>query len=158
MSLQIIKAGLFDTIQDCGRYGYQHLGINPGGAMDVYTAQLSNALLGKELSAPVIEMHFPAPKILFQKEAIVYVTGADFSPVINQQKVPIAQPILINKNCILQFEKINSGARMYLSILQNIKIDKWLGSYSTNVKAAAGGFHGRQFKKNDIIDFVEKFK
>ena len=60
MSLQIIKAGLLDTIQDQGRYGYQHLGINPGGAMDRYAAQLAIALLGKDLNSPVIEMHFPS--------------------------------------------------------------------------------------------------
>ena len=32
MSMRIIKAGILDTVQDAGRYGYQHLGINPGGA------------------------------------------------------------------------------------------------------------------------------
>ncbi|MBC7872663.1 MAG: allophanate hydrolase, partial [Ferruginibacter sp.] len=31
MSLKVIKAGILDTIQDNGRYGNQHLGINPTG-------------------------------------------------------------------------------------------------------------------------------
>ncbi|MDB5208334.1 MAG: biotin-dependent carboxyltransferase family protein, partial [Flavisolibacter sp.] len=60
MSLKIIRAGLLDTIQDLGRYGHQHQGINPGGAMDCFSAVLANALLGKELASPVIELHFPA--------------------------------------------------------------------------------------------------
>src|SRR6476620_10325007 len=61
MSLKICKAGLLDTVQDGGRYGFQHLGINPGGAMDRFAASLANALLGKKPEAPVIEMHYPAP-------------------------------------------------------------------------------------------------
>lgn len=70
MSLRIIKAGLLDTIQDTGRYGHQHLGINPAGAMDRYSAQLANALLGKDLNDSVIEMHFPAAEILLKKQLL----------------------------------------------------------------------------------------
>ncbi len=79
MSLQIIRAGILDTIQDSGRYGYQHLGINPGGAMDRFSAQLSNALIGKDLNAPVIELHFPAASFLFKKSSVICLAGADFS-------------------------------------------------------------------------------
>src|SRR3978361_1664650 len=108
MSLQIIKAGILDAIQDQGRYGYQHLGINPGGAMDTYSAQLANALLGKDLNAPVIEMHFPASQILFVKETIICISGADFSPEINTKRIPINQPLAINKNRVLHFNKMLS--------------------------------------------------
>ena len=46
MSLRIIRASVLNTVRDQGRYGSQHLGINPNGAMDRYSAQLANALLG----------------------------------------------------------------------------------------------------------------
>jgi antagonist of KipI len=110
MSLQIIKSGLLDTVQDQGRYGYQHLGINPGGVMDRFSAQLSNALLGKELNSPVIEIHFPSPLILFEKKTVICITGANFSPTINKKENPINQPKSVNKNNLLKFEKILSGA------------------------------------------------
>ena len=42
MSISIIKQGIADSIQDMGRYGYQHLGINPGGAMDKLAAKIAN--------------------------------------------------------------------------------------------------------------------
>jgi antagonist of KipI len=54
MSLKIIKAGVLDTIQDLGRYGFQYLGINPGGAMDRFAAQVVNMLTGNEISETVI--------------------------------------------------------------------------------------------------------
>ncbi len=153
MSLRIIKAGLFDSIQDNGRYGYQHLGINTTGAMDRYAAQLANALLGQDLAAPVIEMHFPAAQILFERAAIICITGAHFSPTINDKEVAINQPYLVSANSTLKFNKPIEGARAYLSIYNELRIDKWLNSYSTNTKANAGGFNGRKLMKDDIIHF-----
>jgi antagonist of KipI len=155
MSLEITRAGIFDTIQDGGRFGYQHLGINPGGAMDRFSAQLSNALLGKDLNAPVIELHFPAASFLFKKSTIVCLAGADFSAFINEEPIPVHQPVYVKEGARLGFKNKNWGARCYLSLLHEIKIEKWLGSYSTNTKAQAGGWQGRQLKAGDEIEFIK---
>lgn len=157
MSLKILRSGILDTIQDNGRCGSQHLGINPSGAMDSFSSQLSNALLGKELKSPVIEFHFPASQILFEKENIICICGADFFPTINNRPVPLHHPIAVNKNSILKFNKLHSGARCYLSVLNDFKIEKWMNSYSTNLKANAGGFNGRSFQTNDVVDCKEQF-
>jgi antagonist of KipI len=153
MSLKIIKAGLLDTVQDLGRNGYQHLGINPGGAMDRFSASLANALLGKELTAPVIEMHLPAPTILFDQPCIICLSGGDFSATINDELLSLHQPYFINESNVLQFKKHKHGARSYLSLVSDIKLKPWLNSYSTNLKAVAGGFNGRALKKDDAVAF-----
>lgn len=158
MSLRIIKNGILDTVQDTGRCGSQHLGINPGGAMDRFSAQLSNALLGKDLKAPVIEIHFPASQILFEKETIICICGADFFPGINDHPVPLHQPIAVNRRSVLKFNRLQSGARCYLSVLNEMKLDKWMNSYSTNLKAGAGGLEGRALLKNDVILFQNGHK
>ena len=64
MSIRIIKHGMADSIQDLGRYGYQHLGINPNGTMDFIAAQTANILVGNDLNEAVIECHFPASVFL----------------------------------------------------------------------------------------------
>src|SRR5436305_971184 len=152
MSLKVIKAGLLDTVQDLGRHGYQHLGINPGGTMDRFAASLVNALLGKELTAPVIEMHFPASTILFLEPCVVCLTGADFSPLINGALVPLNQPLFVTADSVLKFTKPQSGARCYLSVLNELRLQKWLGGYSTNLKAKAGGYKGRKLEKDDELE------
>jgi antagonist of KipI len=121
--------------------------------MDVFSAQLSNALLGKNSDKPVIEIHFPASQFLFEKETIFSITGADFSPEVNDKKVQIGQPVAVNKNDVLKFSKSVNGARCYLSVLHDMKLEKWLNSYSTNFKAAAGGWHGRSLQKEDRLEF-----
>ena len=158
MSLKIIKAGILDTIQDEGRNGFQHLGINPSGAMDRFSAALANALLGKGAEIPVLEMHFPAAEILFDSATIGCLTGADFGASIHGQWVPLAQPFFVDAGSVLIFRKWNNGARCYLSVLDEMDCEAWLHSYSTNLKASAGGFLGRPLKKGDVIASRKKIQ
>ena len=153
MNLRIIKPGVLDTVQDLGRYGFQHLGINPGGAMDKLSAQVANILVGNDMNEAVIEMHFPAAAYFFEKPALIALAGADFTASVNGEMVPSLQPILLGKFSILQFHKIESGARAYLAIHGGLKLERWLNSYSTHLKAESGGFHGRALQKDDEIGF-----
>lgn len=153
MSLRIIKAGLLDTVQDGGRYGYAHLGINPGGAMDVFSWRLGNALLGNELHAPSIELHFPAAQILFEEAMMVCITGADFTPLLNQHPLPLHQPVWVPAGSLLHFGGWRGGARCYLSFAKRLELSPWLNSCSTHLKAAAGGFGGRALMRDDVLCF-----
>lgn len=154
MSIKITKAGVLDTFQDKGRSGYQHLGINKGGAMDQYSAQLANALLGKDLNTPVLELHFPASEIFIAAPTILTITGADFTACINNNEVPLNQPIHLAADSVLKFTHIREGARAYLSFYDELQLDQWLHSYSTNLKAAVGGYEGRMLKTGDEIHFT----
>jgi len=140
-----------DTIQDMGRYKFQHLGINPGGAMDKLSAQIANILVGNKLNEPVIELHFPASEFFFEQPALIAISGADFSLNINGEEVPCLHPVVVSKYSILQFHRLRAGARVYLAIHNGLNIEKWLHSYSTNLKAAEGGYKGRAFQKDDEI-------
>lgn len=140
-----------DSIQDAGRKGWQSLGINPGGAMDLYTMKVVNALVGNDPGDAVIEAHFPGPAILFKQQALIAIGGADFRATINGETVEQYQPVIVNRNSVLHFEKQQNGARVYISIREKLDVSEWLGSRSTNLKAKIGGWEGRQFKKDDII-------
>lgn len=153
MSIRIIKHGIADSFQDLGRYGFQHFGINPNGVMDIFAAQTANLLVGNNLNDVVIEFHFPASVILFKQQTLIAVCGADFNAMINDIAVPINTPVIIEKNCVLQFKKPIFGSRAYLAVHDGFDLPLWLNSYSTNSKAVAGGFKGRNLKKHDEINF-----
>lgn len=138
-------------VQDMGRHGLQHSGINPNGAMDTYNAQLANALLGKQLNAPVIEFHFPSSHIQFLEPSIICITGADFNPTINGKPVPMYHPLLIQQQSVLQFTKKKTGMRSYVSFFPELELKQWMKSYSTNIVCGAGGFSGRALQKGDEI-------
>ncbi|MET0464800.1 MAG: biotin-dependent carboxyltransferase family protein [Chitinophagaceae bacterium] len=151
MNLRIIKSGILDTVQDQGRYGWQHIGINASGAMDRFSAEIANALVGNDPAQPVLEMHFPAAALFFEQPSLIAISGADFSAVLNGEPIPSYKPVLVNKYGILQFERLNQGARAYLAIEGGMNIRKWLNSYSTHIKAGAGGHTGRPLATDDEI-------
>ena len=130
MAIQIIKKGIADTIQDIGRYGYQHLGIQANGFLDYQSARLANYILGNPLSAAVFEIHFPASSFCFTRNYIICISGANFVPVLNEKSIAINTPIEVKQNDILQFLKPLEGRVAYIAIQGKIKEEAWLNSHS----------------------------
>jgi antagonist of KipI len=155
MSLEIIKKGMLDTLQDGGRFGYQHLGITTNGPMDQFSSQLANALVGNELSEGVMEICFPAAHLRFLSAAIVAITGADFEATIHGQRIPLNTPIAVSSGTELRFKKNRYGRFGYMAVRNGFQIEKWLGSASTNLKAKVGGL-GRALVKGDRLDFKQE--
>ncbi len=156
MNILIQKSGILSTIQDLGRKGFRQLGINPNGAMDFRAVRLINILLGNDETEAVLEMHFPAPEILFETDVIVALGGADFGAKINDNPIENWRPFFIEKNQLLSFTKKTFGSRAYLSVKGGFKIEKWLGSASTNLTAKIGGFNGRNLIKGDKLPFKQR--
>ena len=151
MSIEVLKAGIADSIQDAGRYGYQFQGINPAGVMDPLAAMVANYLVGNPAGEAVIELHFPAAVLQFGKTLIGALSGGDFSASIHGVDIPLNTPFLIAKGDILQFTHLNQGARCYLALRRGLTIEPWLNSKSTHSAAAIGGWCGRFLKKGDVL-------
>lgn len=158
MSLRFLTNSILTTVQDLGRNGYRALGINPNGAMDRKAARLISILLGNDENEAVLEIHFPAPKILFEQDAVIALGGANFAAQIDDEKAQNWQLYRVKKGQILSFPRKEFGNRIYLSVRGGFIIDDWLKSKSTNTKAKIGGFHGRRLSKNDEISFNTKCK
>jgi antagonist of KipI len=156
MSLLILRSGILSTVQDLGRNGFRRFGINPNGAMDKTAVRLINILLGNDETEAVLEMHFPAPKILFKQSAIMSLAGGDFGAKINGEEIENWRCVAVKKGNILSFEQKKCGNRSYLSVKGGFQIKKWLGSASTNLKAGIGGFSGKNLQKNDRLFFKQK--
>ncbi len=144
MSIQILHKGLSDTIQDLGRYGYQHLGIQPSGCMDTLSAALANYILQNDTHAPVIELHFPSSQIQFLDDHIICITGANFVPLLNKKSIALHESISVQKNDILSMLQPIEGNIAYIAIKGILNEPKWLNSYATN---------GKRLEKEDILHF-----
>lgn len=153
MSMEIIKAGIADSFQDAGRYGHQHLGINPNGAMDLIAMNVANALVGNEMNQAVLELCFPASVLLFKKPALIALSGANFNAELNGKAIPINQSVAVPTGSELKFTRIEKGVFCYLAIHGGFVLSSWLDSNSTNMKAQVGGWKGRSLQKGDAIEF-----
>jgi antagonist of KipI len=151
--ITFLKSGILTTFQDLGRNNYRSLGINPNGAMDKYAFRKINILLGNDENEGMIEMHFPAPEILFEEAAVIAIGGADFSPKINEVPIPNDKMIAVEVGSVLKFSRKINGERAYLAVKGGFETQQWLHSVSTNVLAKIGG---HQFEKGDKWHFKQK--
>lgn len=158
MSIRVIKAGIADSIQDNGREGFQHLGINTNGAMDSTAMKIANALVSNDLDEAVLEMSFPSAVLMFTTPALIAIGGADFTARLNGKTIPLHQPVVVTAGSELKFTTLIHGVWCYLAVQGGFEINRWLGSNSTNVKANAGGFAGRFLKKGDEISIRKTTK
>jgi antagonist of KipI len=116
MSAVIIKSGLLDQLVDLGQKGAQHWGISPGGAMDGYSMQVANCLVGNPRETVVIELHFPASAIRFDAPALIAIAGADFGAKLDDIDWSNNTAALIPAGTTLRFTKQFKGARVYLAV------------------------------------------
>ena len=132
MSIKIIKKGISDRIIDAGRYGYQHLGIQPSGPMDYLSAQMANTILDNDLNQPVFELHFPASVFEFEEVMFICICGANFVPVINDKSVALNTPIKVYPKDQLSFLQPIEGRSCYLAFKGKLdESKKWLNSFSS---------------------------
>jgi allophanate hydrolase subunit 2 len=48
MAIKIGQPGLLSTVQDAGRFGEYALGMPPSGAMDLFSYEVGNFLVGNQ--------------------------------------------------------------------------------------------------------------
>ncbi len=154
MSLWVLKSGLLDTVQDLGRFGYAHLGVHRAGAADGLAAQISNILIGNPPGAAVLEMHFPAPALQFEQDALFSLGGGDFDARLDGTAIPCWTPVMVAAGSKLVFNNRRRGMRCYLAIRGGLQTAPWLGSRSTSLVAGAGGWQGRALHADDRLSLV----
>ncbi|ARK28590.1 biotin-dependent carboxyltransferase family protein [Halalkalibacter krulwichiae] len=158
MTLTILKPGLLTTIQDLGRAGYLQQGIIMSGAMDTISLRLANLLVGNAEGEGALEITLAGPEIFFEENTLIAITGADLSPTINRQSIPLSKPIYVQKGSILSFGPAKQGCRSYLAVGGGFKIPKVLNSVSTYLRAKIGGYNGRALQAGDVLSVSAQSK
>lgn len=146
--IKFIAKGLYTTIQDEGRFGYRNIGVPYSGYMDKENAKIANLILGNPLNNSLIEATLIGPTIKFEESTVICITGADFNPMLNENKISLYRPIEVNKGDILKINNSSVGSRCYISIKGNIHSDVILGSKS----------FFSQITKSSVIEKGDKFK
>ncbi len=151
MKLEILTPGPLSTIQDLGRFGYMQSGFSPGGAMDTHAAKTANLLVGNAMGDAVIEMTMMGIKARFDCDTVIALTGADMAPLLNDEPIPLYQSVAIHDGDVLTMSAAVSGMRGYLAVAGGFDLPVVMGSLSTNLKCAIGGFEGRKLKAGDTL-------
>jgi antagonist of KipI len=151
MSIFFTKEPMLTTVQDLGRRGYQKYGINPNGVMDRTAGRVANILLGNDEDEAVLEMHFPAGEMRFERAVSFAVCGADLGAELDGAALDAWSSRTAEPDSTLRFRGRRGGARAYLAVAGGFDLVPWLGSGSTNLLAGTGGLEGRRLRKGDRV-------
>ncbi len=155
MAIKVRKPGLLTTVQDTGRFGEYDIGMPPSGAMDVFSYQIGNYLVGNEDGAAGLEITYFGPELEFTEGAVIAITGADLPPKINGEEVPTWEALWVEEGDVLSFDYLRNGARSYLAVAGGIDVPIFIHSRSTYTLIGLGGHEGRALKEGDHLKIGE---
>lgn len=150
-ALSILRPGMFTTVQDEGRWGFQSRGVPVSGAMDWYSQRLANRLLGNDRAMAALEVTLMGPHIRFETPTALAVTGAEFRLTLDDVPVAMNRMLEVEPGAIVRFGERLRGARAYIGIRGGIDVPAILGSRSTHVLTGMGGHEGRALKAGDAL-------
>ncbi|MFH4968896.1 biotin-dependent carboxyltransferase family protein [Gaetbulibacter sp. M240] len=128
--IKVLSAGLYSTIQDLGRFGFQGIGVPYSGAMDDRAARLANALLGNDENNAVIEQTMVGVKLMFEIDTCIAITGAEMQAKIDNKALELNKSVLVNKGSVLSFGGLKRGIRGYIGVIGGFQTPLVLGSRS----------------------------
>jgi antagonist of KipI len=151
MTLEILRAGPFTTVQDLGRPGQGSIGVPPGGAADALALRLANRLVGNHERAAGLEMTLAGPQVAFAADAWVALAGSRFAATLDGSTAPHAAAFAVHAGQILDVGRTLDGARSVLAVRGGLDVPQVLGSRSTFVAGGFGGVDGRPLRRGDRV-------
>ena len=152
--IKVLKPGLYSTIQDKGRFGFQDYGVPYAGVMDAYAASVANMLVGNDEDAAVLEMTMTGATLQFSCDSIICVSGADMGPMLNGVSVEHDKALPVEKDSVLSFGTLKRGFRCYVAVSGGFQTEKIMNSRSM--------FHAvtkqAVIAKGDVLPIIEHSK
>ncbi|MCY0388208.1 biotin-dependent carboxyltransferase family protein [Robbsia sp. Bb-Pol-6] len=150
--IDILRAGLFSSVQDLGRTGHRHDGVGQSGALDTLALRVANRLVGNPETAAGIEFTVGQPvQLRFATATRIALTGADCAATLDGHPIHAwwSQPVAAGQ--VLSLGVPSRGMRAYLGVAGGIGVPLVLGSRSTDLKSGFGGHDGRALRDGDRL-------
>ena len=155
MAIRVKSPGLLTTVQDTGRLGEYAIGMPPSGAMDLFSYQVGNYLVGNEEDEAGLELTYFGPELTFTEDAVIAITGAEMPPKINGEEATTWEAFAVSSGDVLTFDYLRSGARSYLAVAGGIDVPLFMHSRSTYTLIGLGGHEGRALQEGDELEIGE---
>jgi len=151
--IRVLETGIYNSVQDRGRFGFARVGVPISGAMDSLSAEFGKALLNSDENDALIEISLGKGKFEFTQQIVFCLTGGDFSPELDGEALKMNKVYEANRGAVLSFGKRNYGARTYLTVEGGIQSDIILGS-----RSFSKGITTMRLEKGDTLPLKEQEK
>ncbi|NMP29249.1 biotin-dependent carboxyltransferase family protein [Rahnella sp. SAP-1] len=149
--IEIEKTTALSSIQDLGRSGCLNYGVGRAGAMDPLALQLGNLLLANDPQAAAIEIPLFPFRVRFLRDCAFAVSGNDGDILLDDKRLPPWWVAQAKAGQSLTINASRHSARAYLHLPGGIDVPQVLGSRSTQLRGAFGGYQGRGLQKGDRL-------
>ncbi|WXL25051.1 biotin-dependent carboxyltransferase family protein [Ectopseudomonas mendocina] len=140
--LRVIKSGAQSLLQDAGRSGWQHLGVSPGGAMDIHAAAWANRLLANQWGTPLLEIALGGLELEAEVDTWISLTGAELDVYLDDQLQLMWSRFPVRRGQRLRLGFARTGQRAYLAVAGGFQVMPVLGSISVHRREGLGGLSG----------------
>jgi len=155
MNARIIRGGPQTAVQDLGRLCHRAIGVGTSGALDPFAACIANILVGNHETMAVIEIALGSFRMRFADERLIAWCGGEFDVRVEYCVVPPGHVCVVSPDEELAVKSAKNGCRLWLAISGGIDVPVVLGSRSTDLRAAFGGFDGRTLRDGDELELGE---
>jgi len=152
MNVRVLRPGLLTTVQDPGRTGFAALGIGYAGAMDPVALRLANALAGNAENSAALEITLAGPRLRFEIDSLIALTGADVEARVDSEPVPAWRPVALRAGSELDLGRVHRGTRCYLAVAGGFDGNEVLGSRSCDLH---GGIGGQMLRSGDTLECAQ---
>lgn len=154
-AVEVVEAGLANTVQDRGRFGHRAIGVPPGGAADALLLACANRLAGNADDAAAIEMPLAGPALRALDGPVrVALMGAVQAQVLRAggavDKLDGAHSATLERGDVLRVGAVRAGVA-YLALSGGCQVPACLASRSTYARARLGGVAGRPLAAGDLL-------
>ncbi len=147
----VVTPGPYTTVQDEGRFGFQDMGVPISGALDAFSLKAANLLVGNAPGAAGLECTILGPRLRVLGVFDIALCGAEMDFSVNGKPAPQWETVRVREGDTVNIGQAKSGCRGYLAVSGGIHVPVVMGSRSTYVGGALGGYRGRILKEGDIL-------
>jgi antagonist of KipI len=119
--------------------------------MDERALRAANLLVGNEEGAAGLEATAEGPALLARADLAIAVVGADMGVRVDGRLIPSGTTVAVRRGQLLEMGRARRGLRAYLAVAGGVDVPLLLGSRSTCLPAAFGGFDGRALRAGDRV-------
>lgn len=114
--LTLIRAGLYTSVQDAGRFGLRQSGVSYCGALDRPSLEIANLLVGNAGSTAALEITLGQCVIEFGQETWFALTGAGCDATLDGKAVWTGWRLRAKAGQRLTLKRPLHGVRSYLAV------------------------------------------
>ncbi len=149
--IEVLSPGLQATIQDCGRFGFQEIGVPRCGTLVPHWMEVANFMLGNPTGSAGIEFRILGPSLRIAEGPVKIVVCAEVTSTATihsatakeTKKISAWQSFSLDSGDEIKVSALKNSAVGFMALSGGIDSDLVLGSRSTYVRSKIGGTYLR---------------